>query len=156
MKLSKKEREQVRLKFGGRCAYCGQQLGSRWHADHFEPIERKLLYVSGKGVVQTGECHRPERHRLDNMMPACPPCNIDKHIMSLEEWRRKLQDATNVLMRNNPTYRHALRFGLLAETGARIVFHFESLSHTTEGWPATASQTLVAASTDACTETSAF
>jgi len=134
----------------------GNSLGAAGTPTTLSRLSETLLYVSGKGVVQTGECHRPERHRLDNMMPACPPCNIDKHIMSLEEWRRKLQDATNVLMRNNPTYRHALRFGLLAETGARIVFHFESLSHTTEGWPATASQTLVAASTDACTETSAF
>lgn len=126
MKLTKAEREQVRMKFGGRCAYCGELLGDRWHADHFEPVERIIKYVSGKGAVQTGECYRPERHRLDNMMPACPPCNIDKHSMTLEGWRRKLQDATNVLMRNNPTYRHAKRFGLLTETGARVTFHFES------------------------------
>ena len=126
MKLTKAEREQVRMKFGGRCAYCGEPLGERWHADHFEPVERIIKYVSGKGAVHTGECYRPERHRLDNMMPACPPCNIDKHSMSLEGWRRKLQDACNVLTRNSPTYRHAKRFGLLQETGTRIVFHFES------------------------------
>lgn len=126
MKLTKAEREQVRMKFGGKCAYCGEPLSDRWHADHFEPVERIIKYVSGKGAVQTGECYRPERHRLDNMMPACPPCNIDKHSMSLEGWRRKLQDATNVLARNNPTYRHAKRFGLLQETGARVTFHFES------------------------------
>ena len=126
MKLTKAEREQVRQKFGGLCAYCGQQLGERWHADHLLPVERELKWVSGKGAVATGKLLRPENDTLENMMPACPPCNIDKHSMTLEGWRRKLQDATNVLTRNSPTYRHAKRFGLLAETGAQIVFHFES------------------------------
>lgn len=125
MKLTKAEREQVRLKFGGHCAYCGQPLEARWHADHLEAVERKLKYVLGKGLISTSECYRPENHRLDNMMPSCPPCNIDKARMSVESWRRKLQDATNVLMRNSPTYRHAIRFGLLKETGAKIIFHFE-------------------------------
>jgi hypothetical protein len=126
MKLTKAEREQVRQKFGGRCAYCGKPLGDRWHADHFEPVERKLQYVRGKGLVATGEFHRPQNDRLENMMPACPPCNIDKHSLPLEAWRTKLQQACAVLTRNNPTYRHALRFGLLTETEARVVFHFES------------------------------
>lgn len=126
MKLKKAEREQIRQKFGGRCAYCGNPLGERWHADHLEPVERKFKYVPGKGAVLTGEMWRPENDNLDNMMPACPPCNIDKHSMTLEGWRRKLQDATNVLTRNNPTYRHALRFGLISETGAKVVFYFET------------------------------
>jgi hypothetical protein len=63
-------------------------------------------------------------------MPACPPCNIDKHSMSLEGWRTKLQDATGVLARNNPTYRHAIRFGLVQETGAAITFYFERAAAT--------------------------
>lgn len=125
MKLTKSDREQVRLKFGGRCAYCGQPLEARWHADHLEPIERKFKYVPGKGAVLSNEMWRPENDTLENMMPACPPCNIDKHSMSLENWRRKLQNAANVLMRNNPTYRHAIRFGLIKETGEKIVFYFE-------------------------------
>ena len=40
MKLTKAQREQVRLKFGGKCAYCGCDLPERWHADHIEPIGR--------------------------------------------------------------------------------------------------------------------
>ena len=30
-----------------------------------------------------------------------------------------------VLARNHATYRHAVRFGLVQETGAVVVFHFE-------------------------------
>ena len=130
MKLTRTEREAVRVKFDGRCAYCGELLGARWHADHIEAVERKLEWAEradGKGrtLRSTGEFHRPERHTLENLNPACPPCNIDKHSMSLEEWRKKLSRAVDVLTRNNPTYRHAKRFGLIAETGSPISFYFE-------------------------------
>lgn len=93
-KLSKSEREQLRLKYLGRCAYCGDRLGDRWHADHadhFEPVEHKLQHARGKGFVPTGEAWRPENHRLENMMPSCPSCNIDKHNMSLKDWGEIIQ-----------------------------------------------------------------
>ena len=125
MRLSKAEREQVRMKFGGRCAYCGEPLGDRWHADHFEPVERIIEYVSGKGAVQTGECYRPERHRLDNMNPACPPCNIDKHSLSLENWRQMIQKSNEVLMRDVSTFRRAVRFRLLEIRPEPVTFYFE-------------------------------
>jgi hypothetical protein len=103
-------------------------LGERWHADHFEPVERKLEYVRGKGFVQTGEMYRPERDTIANMMPACAPCNIDKHAMSLENWRVKLSRSLEVLANNQPTYRHARRFGLLMETPKPVVFYFERIA----------------------------
>lgn len=113
--------------FSGRCAYCGSELGAKWHADHVEPVLRESRYERGKGFVATGRMEIPQRDRVGNLMPACPPCNIDKHCMSLEEWRSKLQRATEVLARNQPTYRHAVRFGLVQETGAQIRFYFETL-----------------------------
>ncbi len=124
-KLAKAEREQLRLKYQGRCAYCGVSLGAVWHADHLKAVERKLEYVRGKELVPTGELWRPENDLLENMMPSCPPCNIDKHMMSLEDWREKLQNAPAVLARNNPTYRHAVRFGLIEVMEQPVVFFFE-------------------------------
>lgn len=118
MKITKKQRGVLREKFGGRCAYCGKTLGERWHADHFEPIRREWW-------KKDGGMERPQNDTLENMMPSCAPCNIDKHAMTLEDWRLKLQGACGVLQRNHPTYRHAVRFGLVEETGARVVFHFE-------------------------------
>jgi hypothetical protein len=125
MKLTKIQRASLREKFDGRCAYCGEMLGERWHADHFEPVVRKLTWVRDKGLVPTGELHQPENDRIENMMPSCAPCNIDKHAMSLEGWRMKLSRTLEVLQRNNPTYRHALRFGMVEEKPAPIVFYFE-------------------------------
>jgi 5-methylcytosine-specific restriction endonuclease McrA len=118
VKLTKAQRATLREMFGGRCAYCGCELGDRWHADHVEAVHREW-WKKGGGV------ERPEHDTLENLMPACPPCNIDKHAMSLEDWRKKLQRATEVLTRNQPTYRHAKRFGLVVESGAAVVFYFE-------------------------------
>jgi hypothetical protein len=128
MKLSKSQRAALRNKFGGLCAYCGAPLGDRWHADHIEPVERKLEFVRegySTRMRATGDVHRPERDCFENLNPACAPCNIDKHAMSLEGWRQKLQNAPGVLSRNQPTYRHAIRFGLVQETGSTIAFYFE-------------------------------
>lgn len=129
MRLSKSEREAIKAKFGGRCAYCGETLGDRWHADHFEPVVRGLDYTSKGRPRPNGKLLHPERNCLENMMPACAPCNIDKGPNTLEWWRGKLQGAVDVLTRNNPTYRHARRFGLVTETGAPIIFYFERSTH---------------------------
>lgn len=125
VRLTKSQRATLREKFGGRCSYCGEPLGDRWHADHLEAVQRKLEHVRGKGFVPTGEAYRPEHDHIGNMMPSCAPCNIDKHVMSLEDWRGKLARTLEVLQRNNPTYRHALRFGMLEEKPAPIIFYFE-------------------------------
>jgi 5-methylcytosine-specific restriction endonuclease McrA len=114
--------------FAGRCAYCGELLTSRWHADHVEAVNRKMRYDRDRGFVPTGELWAPENDRLDNMMPSCPPCNIDKHAMPLEAWRQKLARSVEVLTNNYPTYRHAKRFGLVSETGASITFYFERVA----------------------------
>ena len=127
IKLTKSQRAALRQKFSGRCAYCGQELGPRWHADHFEPAQRRSKWDREKErLVATGECYAPEHDNLENLMPACPACNIDKSVLSLEEWRGKLQRATGVLSRNSPTYRHAVRFGLVQETNAKVIFYFEA------------------------------
>ena len=88
IKLTKSQRSALLQTFGGRCAYCGQELGPRWHADHFEPVQRQSAWDSKKKrLVATGECGAAEHDNLENLMPACPACNIDKSVLSLEEWR---------------------------------------------------------------------
>ena len=54
MKLSKKQREELKQKFGGHCAYCGIELGERWQADHLEPVERNWeTYKDKNGKLKT-------------------------------------------------------------------------------------------------------
>jgi hypothetical protein len=125
MKLTKAQRATLREMFGGRCAYCGCELGERWHADHVEAVQRKLQYVRGVGFKATGEVWCPENDHIGNLMPACVPCNIDKHSSSLEDWRHGLQRTHEVLRKNASRYRHGLRFGLITENTGPVVFYFE-------------------------------
>jgi hypothetical protein len=131
MTLSKKQREELRMMFGGRCAYCGVELERGWCADHVEPIYRVTKRVStpngfySSKLVQTGECYHPERNTKDNLFPCCRSCNIHKGPLSLETWRKELEDVIGILQRGYPTYRHAVRFGQVLESPGPIVFWFE-------------------------------
>jgi 5-methylcytosine-specific restriction endonuclease McrA len=129
MSITKKQREALRGMFDGRCAYCGHELGEKWHADHVEPVVRKLEFVREPGkpttMRTTGESWYPERDHISNMMPACAPCNIRKGGEPLESFRRGMERSIEVMRNNYSAYRHALRFGLIVELPAKVVFHFE-------------------------------
>lgn len=128
-RLTKAEREQVRQKYAGRCAYCGEPLPARWHADHFEPVLRELRVVETRRgfALRSGPPTRPDLDVLANNMPSCPPCNISKHSMSLEQWRAWLAGHIESLNRYTPIYRMAKKYGLLCETGAAVTFYFERI-----------------------------
>lgn len=128
MKLTKSQRSAVREMFGGRCAYCGHELGSKWHADHVIAVERKTQYVRDKNDMwktKTVGFWAPQNDHKDNIYPACVPCNIDKSCTNIEMWRRCLQDKINVALRASSPLRHAKRFGMVQILEAPIVFYFE-------------------------------
>jgi hypothetical protein len=132
MKLTPQQRSVIRGMFGGKCAYCGCDLPEKgWHADHVEAVNRKLKFVisadgrSGR-MVGTGEVYSPENERLDNLFPACAPCNIDKGSSSLEGWRDYLNERiVEGLRRNSSTFRHAERFGRVIIVPGPLIFWFE-------------------------------
>ena len=121
------------MKFGGKCAYCGTELGSRWQADHVKPLRRIGKWQQdssgiGSRMVQTGEVEYPENDHEGNLVPACSACNNDKHCSSLEQWRARLEDLLGVCERNHSAYRHALRFQLIIPNPQPVVFYFERLA----------------------------
>ncbi len=126
--LTKAQRADLAGMFGGLCAYCGGPLGERWHADHIEPVIRDMQYVRGKGYICTADVLHGDRDTMANLFPACAPCNIDKHSLTLEYWREIIQRRCDVLLRDNATYRSARRFGLIVETGITVEFHFEKVA----------------------------
>lgn len=66
MAISKKIREQVFNKYGGRCAYCGCELSDKWQVDH--AISKQYwFYVNSSDPKFVDD--------IDNLMPACTPCN---------------------------------------------------------------------------------
>lgn len=119
MRLTKKQRLELFAKYAGKCAYCGCELGTRWHADHFEPVIR---LPDGRVAEQPGN------HAIENMMPACAPCNISKGRQTLEGWRLWLAGHVSSLNSYTPIYRIAKAYGLIVETGKPVVFHFETIA----------------------------
>ena len=123
--MTKAQREQLKNKFGGHCAYCGCDLGDKWHADHIEAVKRDIIHVGG-GKLVSGEMTRPHLDTIENMNPACVPCNLNKSSMSIEGWRGVLGGYRKALIRDSHTFRHSLRFGLVEFTDKPVVFFFET------------------------------
>lgn len=127
MKLNKTQREELKQKFGGRCAYCGDELNDKWHADHIEAVKRDIIHVGG-GKLISGEMTRPHLDTIENMNPACVPCNTNKSSMSLEGWRRMIAHYRDVqLLRDSTHARHLHRFGLIEIKQHPVVFYFEQV-----------------------------
>lgn len=128
MKLTKQQRATLRDKFGGKCAYCGDPLPDRWHADHIEPVVRKLEYCrTSKRYVSTNDYKRPENNTLGNFNPSCPSCNIVKSSSSLEGFRKTIGGFIKSLNRDSTQYKFAKRYGLIKETDIEVKFYFETI-----------------------------
>ena len=129
MAVSKKNREIIFNKYGGKCAYCGDPLRKGWHVDELLPVHRKMKYNKDKTkFVHDGTYWNPERLNIDNQMPSCPSCNINKHSMSLEEFRDLITGFMKHLNEINTQYKIAKRYGLVSETIKPIVFYFERVA----------------------------
>lgn len=108
--------------YGGLCAYCGCDLPDKWHVDHIEPVKRITRMYDGKARVVSSE--NPENFRDDNLHPSCPSCNIQKHDLSLEKFREKIQYYLKGL-NDRSTYKTAKKYGLIKETKQPVIFFFE-------------------------------
>lgn len=65
-------REHVHSKYGGRCAYCGQEITlKQMQVDHYYPKRMPNIDVN----------------HIDNLMPACKLCNHYKRAQMPEVWR---------------------------------------------------------------------
>lgn len=120
------KRKHIWDKSGGKCWYCGCDLPEKgWHADHFEPIHRKLKYDQRRGLYTTDECYHPERDNADNKVPCCASCNIQKGMLSVEGFRKKIAGFINSLNRYHTQYVVAKKYGLIKETNGQVIFWFE-------------------------------
>ena len=137
MNVSKKQREELRMMFGGKCAYCGDQLTEKgWHIDHCEPVGRYVKY--GEMVINSnGEreyvryekkrrmLDRPQNDHKGNLRPSCRLCNINKSSMPLERWRKFLMEGPESLASYNGRFRHMLRLGVVIVNPEPLMFWFE-------------------------------
>jgi 5-methylcytosine-specific restriction endonuclease McrA len=151
MTVYKKNREIIFNKYNGRCAYCGCELQKGWHVDELLPVHRKRKFVKAgfynkkSGLIKERSIRAmgnpdyewrdskwvsdgmkyPERLNINNQMPACPSCNINKHSMSLEDFRSLISGFMKHLNEVSTQYKIAKRYGLITETIKPIVFYYE-------------------------------
>lgn len=130
MKLTKPQREQVRLKYDGNCAYCGCNLPNNWHADHIEPIRRGTRWVASciddRSRIYEDFMEHPDRDCIENLAPACPSCNTNKHQMSVEQFRLHIKMFVKSLNNYSVQYKIAKRYGLVQENDIEVKFYFEN------------------------------
>ncbi|GAB3888930.1 HNH endonuclease signature motif containing protein [Spirosoma agri] len=125
---TKKERELIVAKYGGRCAYCGCELVKGWHVDEVKPIRCKKKWDPIKRKwIHDGTCRYPKRLHIDNQNPSCASCNINKHAMSLEDFRKLIGGFLTSLNRDSTQYRIAKRYGLVVENEKPVLFYFETV-----------------------------
>ncbi|HHR9682924.1 TPA: HNH endonuclease [Salmonella enterica subsp. enterica] len=132
MALTRKQRERLRMKFGGRCAYCGCELPEKgWHADHVQAVLRKserCMKAAEKGIFRlksTGDVFRPGADCPENIFPSCAPCNLLKTTYSLEMFRKQVSLQVERGRRSSVNFRTAERFGLISVVNKPVVFWFE-------------------------------
>ena len=138
MTLTKKQRQQVWLKSKGLCWYCGEDLPEKgWHVDHIEPVFRSAtsptkvetpfgkvpesiqLLLDNKGM------EKPENDTIENMVPACAPCNLFKSVFSVDGFRKEIEAQIERARKSSVNFRTAERFKLVEVKPAPVVFWFE-------------------------------
>lgn len=132
MYISKKDREIVKQKFGGRCAYSGTILRNDWQIDHVKPIRRNWW---------TNTALYEENHNIDNMFPTQRIINQYKGTLDLETFRTwylgGLHKRLKKLPKNPRTEKSKKRknylleisklFGITENKPFSGVFYFETL-----------------------------
>lgn len=152
--MTKREKLRSTLfdKYNGRCAYCGNPLQKGWHVDEIKPVERERKWIKDGWYHKiTGErkysdpdddsnyewregkwvadgCKYPENFNIDNQHPACSVCNGWKSTLPLETFRSEIAEQVTRARKYSSNFRMAEKYGLIKETGIKVVFYFETLN----------------------------
>lgn len=150
--MKKSDRQLIFDKYNGKCAYCGCGLQKGWHVDEIAPVRRKYKYINAHWKNKTTKektpilqenmirseweyiisknisdgCYNPENYNINNQNPACASCNINKHEMSLEEFRKLIAGFMKHLNEHSTQYKLAKRYGLITENNIKVQFYFET------------------------------
>ena len=115
------DRIKIYNKYEGHCAYCGREITiKKMQIDHYWP--QYLAHFQPD----------KDNNRDENLMPSCQKCNIHKHGMRPEEWRKEL-GLQITRLRKNSQFDRALRFGQIEITEKPIVFYFEWIKNHDSG-----------------------
>lgn len=125
-------RQRVYEKTNGKCAYCGSEITIKgMQVDHIIPKGDWETCINSKTNIPIFLTHLSisDLNHIDNLNPACGPCNNRKSSLNLEFFRSELQDQLNRANQHSANYRMAKRYGQVVETPSDIVFYFEKISY---------------------------
>ena len=127
MKLTTTQRETIRAKFGGKCAYCGKPLPTKgWHADH-------VIRVLRGWSIEDREKAKAGPDEIANLFPSCARCNLRKSGLTLQEFRSEIEAQVKRLRRDSAAFVLAEDFGqVVADPPIPVQFWFETYTTTTE------------------------
>ena len=112
--MTKKTRQEVYDKFGGKCAYCGTTLVKGWNVDHIKP-----RVFGGTDDIE-------------NLNPSCKDCNNYKCHTNLEEYRKQLHRMLNekpeYLFKSKTKMQVAINIGSIRHTKWNGKFYFETIN----------------------------
>lgn len=129
------EREFIYSKHKGRCAFCGTGLEDKWHISPIIPTETV--------ITETGNLKKIN-NEVENKLPSCVACNLSRiqlshgeKTMTLDKFKASLLFSFETMLKENPDYKKAIRYGLITETKKKIIFYFESCEVTGHDWKIT-------------------
>ena len=106
--IPKKVREQVKAKYDHKCGYCGEKP-EKLQIDHIRAVDH--------GGTDD----------IENLMAACFACNNYKNVLSLEVFRRELQEQVTRGRKTSVNFRLAEKFGQITVKEFPIKFYFEKV-----------------------------
>ena len=118
--IPRKIRQELYEKYNHKCAYCGCELDYKdMQVDHVKSVYANTD-ISESMTVE-------EMYSIDNLLPACRPCNFYKGSMELEVFRSRLTTTMMDNIRKEFTYKLAVKYGLIKEFVEPVKFYFETL-----------------------------
>ena len=116
--ISKKTREIVLNKYGGKCAYCGCELTiSTMQVDHIKSVYKSCL-ENGYVYIQDDS--------LENLNPSCRQCNFYKGALDIEQFRYKIKTILYRTCQNTFQAKLAKKLGMM-KVAQFDKFYFEKL-----------------------------
>jgi 5-methylcytosine-specific restriction endonuclease McrA len=88
--ITKDERAAMSEYFEGQCAYCGDKLPKRWHADHIVSVDRGGFNHVSNRVPSCPRCNEQEKQEREWVEFLKSKCGSD--IRTLDERKKRIED----------------------------------------------------------------
>lgn len=109
--IPKKIKDKVKMRFGGRCGYCGLFPEKTIYIDHIHPVADRRF---------PGDINDES-----NLMPACFQCNSFKGTFTVAQFRYEIAQQITRAFKYSVNFRMAVRHKQIKLTPKRVVFYFE-------------------------------